>query len=321
MSIKVALVGCGGIGRKRAKLIADTEGVELAAICDRKRSFADSLNHELGGTTQVFESISEMINSIGNSLDCVFIMTPSGVHAANASMFLQKNINVVCTKPLDVTVERCRAIVDTVPDGVFCAVDMQERYKPINQRIKRAIDQKVFGKTLLIEGRLKWFRGPSYYSEWRGTWEMDGGGCLANNFIHNLDLMRWFGGPIQSVYGRYMNGAHPDGCEADDLFIGTIQFVGGVLGTLMATTTWIADPYVGVEVHGTDGAVSTIKEEHNKFSTDANYFDTLPLITKSRNIVENVRNYLEDGEPLLTSAQEGLETVELMRALYDSAKD
>ena len=110
------------------------------------------------------------------------------------------------------------------------------RFDLPSRMIKDALNKDLFGKLILVDAHIKWYRTQDYYANgWRGTWNLDGGGILANQAIHWLDLIQWFAGPLKSVYGKIKTFTHE--IEAADTAIAILEFFNGSLGVIEASTS------------------------------------------------------------------------------------
>jgi predicted dehydrogenase len=105
------------------------------------------------------------------------------------------------------------------------------------RRIRQALDAGRFGRLILVDAQVPWFRTQAYYDSatWRGTWKLDGGGALMNQSIHIIDLMLWFAGVPQSVYAVTDTLTHT-GIEVEDTAAAVVRFANGAVGTITAST-------------------------------------------------------------------------------------
>src|SRR2546425_279392 len=98
-----------------------------------------------------------------------------------------------------------RAIAE-IPDArVLAACGLNQ--PPV---LKNAIDHGRFGRLTLGDTYVKWWRAQEYYDSggWRGTWQLDGGGALINQAIHNVDLIQWLMGDVETVFAMTGTLAH-----------------------------------------------------------------------------------------------------------------
>ena len=116
------------------------------------------------------------------------------------------------------------------------------------QRVRAGLDAGLFGDLILVEARLKWFRGDQYYEGWHGTWKMDGGGSLMNQTVHLIDQLQWYGGDIEQVVGRMKVCTHK--IETEDLGLALVDFANGAKGVIVGTTTFPESRTYDMEIHG-----------------------------------------------------------------------
>lgn len=319
--IGFAVVGLG-MGRGRAQMVHDTTGARLVKVVDLRAELAKEVAEQLHCAWS--DNLDEVLDD--DDVDVVLVMTPSGLHGQVAIKVLEAGKHAVTTKPMEVTVEKCDAMVAAAAKaGKLLAVDFQERYTDLSQKTKHAVDTGLFGKPILCESRLKWFRTQEYYDAggWRGTWAMDGGGALANQTIHVIDLLVWFLGEPKQVIGRM--GTHTHAIETEDLGMAIIEFHSGAMGSVVGTTTYPQGIYWGVEVHGSEGGVSADLNEGGEVSWSfldgmENRREALQRAVPVRNIVEDVVSAVRDGTPLVCDGEQGRRSVAVLNAIYDSAR-
>ena len=102
---------------------------------------------------------------------------------------------------------------------------------------------------------LTWDRSPEYYSQsdWKGTWDKEGGGVIIDQAIHTLDLMRWFiGRPVTGVQASLANRTHPD-IPVEDTAEGRVEFEGGAYGAFYVMNHYCTDEPVRLELACTRG--------------------------------------------------------------------
>ena len=127
--------------------------------------------------------------------------------------------------------------------------------KPEIRELRDWISTGVIGKPLLVDAQVKWHRPPEYYSgsRWRGTSALDGGGALINQAVHTVDLLLWLLGDVVRVQARTATVLHA--IEMEDTALAILEFAGGTLGTLEATTAAYPGYPRRVEITGTEGTV------------------------------------------------------------------
>lgn len=312
--IRFGVVGLG-MGHNRAKLIANTEGARLVAVCDLDEERCRRTATETG--CEWTKDYDELLAR--PDIDVVQVMVPSGMHAKFGVQAAQAGKHVVTTKPIEVTLEAADQLIDACAQaGVMLAVDFEYRYIPEVAMVKQAIDQGLFGKLVLGEVSLKWHRAQSYYDNgWRGTWAFDGGGSLMNQTVHDIDVLAWFMGKPKSVWGHMSVNTHE--IETEDLGMAMIEFESGAKGRVLGTTTYPVNRPVIKEVHGERLGASIVGSTLEWFAPDG--VDAPELSYDGpRNIVEDVVSALKSGTSPLVTGEEGRRSLELIHAIYRSAR-
>jgi len=315
-----AVVGLG-MGRNRAQLITETAGAELSCVVDLNEELARTAGADFG-----CDWTTELDDALGRSdVDVVMVMTPSGLHVDLGVRCARAGKHVITTKPMDVSTEACdRLITAAETGGVILGVDYQSRYVDTNVRVATALQQGLLGRPLLGEVRFKWFRSDEYFAHgggWRGTWKMDGGGSLANQGSHLIDLLLWFMGDPERVYGEAAIVNHD--IETEDVGMAILRYANGARGGIVGTTTFPTNAYFSAEVHGTEGGVLI----DAALTGEARYFgdgveEKLASIENPlKNVVEDVVSCLTNGTKLRVDGREGRRTVALLEAIYQSSQE
>ena len=314
--VRWAVVGLG-MGRSRAKLIKETPGARLLAVCDVDEERARKSSEEL--ECRAYASLEELLTD--DEVEVVFTLTPSGLHAEQCIAALDAGKHAVTTKPMDVSSEKCRRAIKAAKKAKkILAVDFNARYQEKYLLIRAAIDKGLLGRLILGEARLKWYRSQEYYDRggWRGTWEMDGGGSLANQTVHHIDLMLWYMGEPARVWGRHGIFAHR--IETEDLGMAMVEFKSGAAGTVLGTTTFPKNAYCGVEVHGEKGGVVATAETKWYF-LDPEDEEKVSHDYPHKNIVEDINSAVRKGTPPLCDGEQGLRSVAFLEAVYRSSRE
>ena len=170
--------------------------------------------------------------------ELVAIATESGKHAAIALDCIAAGCNVIIEKPIALSIADANAIIAAGKEkGVLVCANHQNRFNKSIQYIRKALEEGRFGKLLHGAAHVRWNRGKGYYDQapWRGTWAQDGG-CLMNQCLHGIDLLRWmFGDDVDTVYGATRRQQHPY-LETEDIGMAVVAFRNGAIATIEGTT-------------------------------------------------------------------------------------
>ncbi len=249
--IRVAVVGCGVIGRNHARVIAEHPAFELVAAVDPVAENAARLLAEHGGS-EAYPALPDALAGV----DLVVICTPSGTHLDLARQAVAAGKHVVIEKPLDVDVARGAEFAREVAGaGQVVTVISQHRFDPASVAVAKAVHGGRFGKPTSAVASVAWWRDQDYYDsgDWRGTWRLDGGGALMNQGVHTADLLCLFLGRPLEVQASARLLAH-ERVEVEDTVAATVTFESGAVAVLLATTAAYPGLTARIQVHGTEGS-------------------------------------------------------------------
>ncbi len=332
-----AIIGAGAISKTHAEQIRSLENARLVAVADvdeeRARAFGERSEAEWYTD---YRAVIERPD-----VDVVSIVTPSGTHGDIAMYAAKTGKHVIVEKPLDVTLEKARQVVEVCrAAGVKFGVISQHRFDEGTIQLKSEMDSGKLGKMVLVEAAVNWYRTQAYYdrADWAGTWAMDGGGVLMIQALHTIDVMQYLVGDIDGVSAYAATAAH-DRIEVEDVAVVAVRFKSVALGTIAATTS--ADPEfpVRLEVFGTEG---TGVIERNRLTHL--FYRNGQVDPKTEHIIDwaesgdriaamqpqaenshrrQFRDFIDaimyDREPLV-NGEEGLKPMEIIKAIYKSAK-
>ena len=247
-----AIVGCGVIAPFHARAISDLPNARLVAVMDLHEERAAQRGAEFGVDHST--DIEDVLRR--PDVDVVCVCVPSGRHAEVGVQAARAAKHLVVEKPIDVTLQAAdRLIAACRASGVQLTVISQHRYDLGVRRLRELLDSGRLGRPILGDAVIKWYRTQEYYDSggWRGTWALDGGGCLMNQGVHYVDLLQWMMGPVDSVSARFSTAAHE--IEVEDVVVAVLRFQSGALGSLEASTAVYPGLPERLEVTGTGGTV------------------------------------------------------------------
>jgi UDP-N-acetyl-2-amino-2-deoxyglucuronate dehydrogenase len=251
---RMALVGAGVIGNHHGLVMSElADRVELVAVVDVSADKAEKLAAERGG--RAFTSLTEALTAV--DVDVVVVCTPTGRHGDLAIEALEAGKHVIIEKPAETTVSKTDQIIEAQRKaGTQVAVISQHRFDQSTEIALNAIAKGELGRLTTGIASIDWWRGQSYYDsgDWRGTWELDGGGALMNQGVHTVDLLvATMGRPVE-VFAYTGTLAH-ERIEVEDAAVAVVQFESGALGVLHATTAAYPGLSARLQVHGDRGSI------------------------------------------------------------------
>jgi predicted dehydrogenase len=259
-AVRVILVGAGVIGNAHSRVIADlADEIDLVAVVDTHRDRAEKLAADHGAAS--FTTLADALAAV--EADVVSICTPTGSHGSGAIEALRAGKHVIIEKPAEVTLARTDEIIAAQREaGTQVAVISQHRFDRSTEIAVEAIRNGSLGRLTSGMASIDWWRGQTYYDsgDWRGTWELDGGGALMNQGVHTVDLLvATLGRPVE-VFAYTGTLAHQR-IEVEDVAVGVVRFENGALGVLHATTAAYPGLSARLQVHGDKGSIVIDNDE------------------------------------------------------------
>ena len=250
--IRTAIIGCGKVSHLHAAALLQSCNSELMAIYSRSLEKASEFASQY--KIQPFDDIETMIRKA--RIEAVVVCTPHPFHAEVVIKAANAGANCLVEKPLASSLQDCDDMIQACKaNNVKLGVVSQRRfYEPV-QRVRKAIDEGKIGKPAFGTVNMLGWRDKKYYDsdEWRGTWDMEGGGVLVNQAPHQLDIFQWLMGPIDEVYGTWKNLNHPY-IEVEDTALAIVKFKSGAIGNIIVSNSQKPGIYGKVQIHGENGA-------------------------------------------------------------------
>lgn len=332
--VRFGIIGCGVIAPWHVYGIEGSENAKLVAVCDIVKEKAEALA-EQSGSPKVYTDYNELLAD--PEVDAVCICTPSGLHAKIGIAAAKAGKHVLSEKPMDIKLENIDALIAACKEaGVKLGGIFQRRTSDIWIKIREAIQAGKLGKMVLGDAYIKYYRSQEYYDsgDWRGTWELDGGGALMNQGVHCIDLLNWIMGPVESVYA--LAAPLVRNIEVEDTAVAAIKFANGAFGVMEGTTSVNPGLNHRLEFHGENGNIRVEGEQIVEWSvpgdeeksdsdekSDAGSASSNPKnIFKEghRLMVQDFVNAVrEDRDPMVTG-EEARKSVEFILAIYESSK-
>lgn len=335
--MKYALIGCGRIATNHMKAAINNK-LDILAVCDIRAEAMDNLlkKHELQNSgIKNYTDYKTMLEEC--EPDLVSIATESGPHAEIAIYCIEKGINVIIEKPMAMNMEDANIIIQLSKEkNVKVSACHQNRFNIAIQELRKAIDEGRFGRLSHGSVHVRWNRDRSYYEQapWRGTWK-DDGGCLMNQCIHGIDLLRWmFGDIVEEVYGVTRQQFH-DYLEAEDVGMAVLKFKNGAIATIEGTTNvYPKNLEETLYVFGEKGTVKIGGTSTNNIDV-WDFEDETEADTERKGFEEQTSNVYGNGHTSLfadmidaiqndrepyVNAEAGRNALEIVLAIYKSQK-
>lgn len=329
--LKVAVVGCGCISVMHLDSIIALPESELVGVCDIKPERAQKAAEKYN--TKAYTDYMQMFKT--ENPDVVHICLPHYLHTVVAKDAFNLGINVICEKPMSIKYEDALdAVNEAEKKNVKYGIIFQCRYNTPSQLVKRRIIDGRLGAVKCGRITLTWYRPDNYYdsSDWKGTWDKEGGGVVIDQAIHSLDLANWFidSSPIE-IQSTLHNRNHKN-MIVEDSAEGLIKYENGALLSFYAMNNYFYDEPIEIRLfceNGTaclsydeatinycDGTVETIKNQPQtlvEYSGGKSYWGTQHAVQ-----IHQFYQSVMGNEPLEISGKEALKIQKIVCDIYNN---
>ncbi len=333
MKYGVAIIGAGNIAKNHIEgYLKLVDRCEIKVICDVYKEKAEKLADDNLLHVDIYQNYTFIFDR--DDIDIVSICLPPSFHQQVTCDFLQRNINVLCEKPMAASLKEAKLMVDQASrSSAILSIVSQNRFNKSLMKVKEMIDSNIFGKIVYTRVNSMWYRGDNYYNLWwRGTWEKEGGGCTLNHSVHQIDLMGWLLGNPISIYSTIKNYLHTNS-EVEDTSLSIIEFANSIaqLGVslndmdekqefyIQCEKASIAIPWKVRCMKQKENGFPIRDEEKEKYYNNLyNELDEIEIEGHSAQIL-NFINAIDKKEELIVSARDGYKALEIITAIYKSA--
>ena len=313
--IKIGIIGAGYIGGVHAGILARDERVQIAAVYDLDQQRAQKLGR--AHDAQVATDADEVIDHS----DAVYITTPNTQHVGLTLATLDARKHVFCEKPLATSISDAEAVFNAAK-LVQCVLQVghNRRFAPVYATLKQLLTENHAPHS----AHVKMNRGELLNPVWTGDPNVTGG-FLYETPIHMFDMMRFLFGEVESLHAL---GSKHEYSEIDDFSV-LLKFASGMHATLAtaADASWLF-PFERVEVFCHHATFVTREMETLVCSTNlAGHFTEQSMQQLARDekwgYVQEDKAFVDsivNGTPPLVTALDGLMSVELVNAIYESVR-
>jgi UDP-N-acetyl-2-amino-2-deoxyglucuronate dehydrogenase len=330
------IVGTGLIADFHARAIQSLPDTKLVGIAGRTYEKAIKLADKY--FCKAYDDYKEMMADPG--IDIITIATASGAHLEPALEAARLGKHVICEKPLEITLERIDKMIEAHDEarthlgGIF-----NFRYNESVKVLKEAVTRGRFGTITYAAVYVPWWRNESYYTDsWHGTLDMDGGGALMNQSIHMIDMLQYLMGPVKSLHAYKSTLVH--NIEAEDTAAAVLKFKNNALGFIYGTTASWPGQFRRLEITGSKGTAILVENSFKVWQFAEEMEEDKEILKKygeieggggvsdpaaiqfephARNIAAFIQS-IEDNQPFEIDGPEARKSVEIVLAIYKSAK-
>ena len=313
--VRLALVGAGRIASTYAQVLAACGDLEVVGVVDIEAEAAEKLAFDLGAAA--LSSHRELAELDG--LEAVLICTPPSTHSELSMFFLESGVHVMCEKPLAVTVEEARRMLE-VAEYQNLTLTMATKFRYVSDVLKARsiVNSGILGDIILIENTFA--SRVDMSDRWNADARIAGGGVLIDNGTHSVDLTRFFLGPIAEVMA--VEGKRVQGLEVEDTAQVFLRSHDMIRATIDLSWSINKERQSYLEIYGSHGTVQvgwSVSRYRQLSSPDwvefGNGYHKMQAI---RDQMSNFARALRGVEMLQITAIDALASVEVVEAAYNS---
>ncbi|NLK07253.1 MAG: Gfo/Idh/MocA family oxidoreductase [Firmicutes bacterium] len=247
--MKVGIVGLGTMGTTHAAGYQSVAGAKLVAVADIQPNRSHAVAERYG--VRSYATLAEMLEA--EDLDVVDVCLPTFLHRQAVEMAAAAGKHVFCEKPLALTPEDAKAMVDACRKaGVTLGVGHVVRFFPEYQKAKTVLAAGEMGKI----GTVYMYRGgggfPTAWQDWYARHEWSGG-IVLDLMIHDLDFLLWTMGDVERVFAK--STWRRDYGRMEHALV-SLRFANGVIGNVEGTWLPLESFKTEFEFAGTNGLLS-----------------------------------------------------------------
>ena len=313
--LKFALIGTGGIAQTYAQAFQSSDCCKLVAVADVRRESAEAFAEPFGAKSyNDYKTLAE-----NETIDAVIISTPPNTHPEIAIYFMQRGVNVLCEKPLCLSVTEAKEMIACAETSNVCfTMATKFRYVEDVIKAKAMIASGVLGNIVQFENAFT--ARVDMSRRWNSDSAISGGGVLMDNGTHSVDIIRYFLGEIEEVLALETGGTQNLSVDENVKLLAKTK--NGIAASV--DLTWGINKELPnfISVYGTNGTLH-IGWRESKYKLNSNPDWTIfgkgyDKVQAFKAKLENFRNAILEGEELLTKPEDALASVEVIEAAYKS---
>ena len=330
--MRVGIIGTGAIANMHARAYKAI-GYEIT-VCtngneERGKAFAEANGAEF---VRDYEDVCRH-----PKVDYVDVCTFPSFRLQAVELCAATKKHVLVQKPMAISIETAQKMVDLAKNaGITLGVVSQHRFDESTIFIARAIADGRMGKILQADAYVKWYRSAQYYSRpVKGAWDVEGGGALINQAIHQVDILLSLAGPVKDVVGTWQLGALHR-IESEDVVNAMMRYQSGATGIIQASTATWPGYSERVEIHGTKGTAVLTGDKLTTWDVQDDAGEPAPVessvmsgasdpmaipLTPFERQFRDFGEACQTGRAPVVSGEEGMKALQLVLGVYQSCRE
>ena len=315
-TLRFGLVGCGRISQVHLQCLTKEPLAKLVSVADTDKKAMSSTAEAFG--VKGFEDATQMFNEM--KLDAVVICTPPNTHRTLSELALNSGINVLCEKPLSLSVGEAEAI-NAAAKRSNKVLMMASKFRYVQDiiRAKNLMESGILGEVILFEN--EFCSRVDMKNRWNAKSEVAGGGVLIDNGSHSVDIVRYLLGPIVDLHA--IRGKKWQQLEVEDTCQLYVRCVDGTMASIdLSWSIHKENPYF-IHVYGTAGTLEIgWKNARYRQSEKMDWVNFGSGYDKFQAVGSQLHNFIRtivgEDRPLITP-EDAIQSVMVVQSAYRSA--
>lgn len=239
MTIKVGLIGCGGIAQAHLNGYLKVEDARVTAVCDVVAEHAQKRAEQAGGAAIFTDSATLLAES---DVDAVDICLPHHLHKDAIVAAATAGKHILCEKPLCLTLEEAAEVKKAVvANGVTLMCAHNQLFTPPIRLARELIDEGTFGKVYEIRTTDSFYHhfNPATMG-WRAHRQFIGGGELIDTGYHPTYMLLYLADSKPVEVTAMISQHRLDFMDGEDSAQVLVRFENGSVGHIV--TSWAYEP-------------------------------------------------------------------------------
>jgi len=330
--MNIGILGTGAISHKHVQAYTNI-GWKVVACSDISSAAGTAFAERYG--CDFVPTLEELVNH--KDVQIVDVCTFPNVRLKPVELCAKAGKHVQVQKPMALNPSVCEQMIEAArAGGITLNVVSQHRFDDSIIFLRKAIAAGRLGKILQADAYVKWFRSAEYYSRpIKGSWDVEGGGALINQAIHQVDVLLHLIGSIESVYATWQLGALHK-IESEDVITAMLRYASGATGVIQASTAFWPGYSERVEIHGTKGTAIITGDRLTSWDVQNDEGEPAPLSSSVASgasdpmaislepFERQFRDFgeaIRDKRPPLVSGGEGHRALQLVDSVYQSCRE
>ena len=329
--MRVGIIGTGAISNLHARAYKNI-GYEVVVCTDVNEEAGKAFAERNG--CEFVKTFQEVCRH--PKVDYVDVCTFPDFRLQPVEACAESKKHIQVQKPISTNLETARQMIEAAKRaGILLGVVSQHRFDDSTLFLTRALRDGRLGKLLQADAYVKWYRSAQYYSRpIKGSWEVEGGGALINQAIHQVDVLLYLAGPVKEVFGYWQLGALHK-IESEDVICALWKYANGATGVIQASTAFWPGYSERIELHGTKGTAILTGDKLTAWDVQDDFGDPAPVeslamsgasdpmaipVTPLERQFKDFGEAIRKGRPPLVSGEEGYRALEVVLSVYQSCR-